>query len=145
MPFLLALARGLSTLMVNGANNGGGGNGGGNNPPPPRPATSRTQFTHVPGNSARGIEDRWELPSVSPVVSSLAFIGWDIISTPNIASVAQSTMAGVLAIATRRPTPAELTLLDGVSFLSHEFDRSARAGSEGVRWRAQSAGTGRRC
>ena len=78
MLFKLSLFRGIAGLMMpdNGAN--GGPDNGGVQPPP----ASRTRFHHDPGDPVTKVEDKWELPGDSPIVTSWPFIGWAVGGNP---------------------------------------------------------------
>ena len=58
MLFKWAALRAVHGLMFNGGNGANGANANAAAPPP----VARTTITHVPGDPARKVEDRWQLP-----------------------------------------------------------------------------------
>ena len=118
MLFKLSLFRGIAGLMMpdNGAN--GGPDNGGVQPPP----ASRTRFHHDPGDPVTKVEDKWELPGDSPIVTSWPFIGWAVGGNPQKAKAPRSSVAGAMILIARRPAEDQWLLLDGAPFISTEVD-----------------------
>ena len=114
----LSLFRAFYGCMQQG-NGAAGGDPNGSQQPPP---AARTTFTILPGNPARGVEDRWQLPGDSPVVTSWPFMRWLLSGAPQVASAPRSSVVGALILATRRPTESEWQKLDDAPFLSTEVD-----------------------
>ena len=85
------------------------------------PAAARTLIQEVAGDPASLLEPRWTVARDSPVVTSLAFLPWEIQVAPLRTSVARSSMVGAIILATRRPLDADLAVLRGRSFLTHYF------------------------
>ena len=117
----LAALRTIHGMMFNGAGGANGGAANAANPPP----VARTTFTHVPGDPSRKIEDRWQLPGDSPVVTSFPFLRWVIDGNPQTATAPRSSVAGTLMLVSRRPTDQEWSNLDNAPFLSTELDHGA--------------------
>ena len=118
MLFKLSLLRAFAGMMQGG---NGAGNGPGNGGRPTPPAT-RTAFNHDPGDPQRKVEDKWELPGDSPIVTSWPFINWAVEGNPQKAKAARSAVAGAMILITRRPTAQQWQLLDAAPFLSTEAD-----------------------
>ena len=83
------------------------------------PAAARTLIQEVAGDPALLLEPRWTVARDSPVVTSLAFLPWEIQVAPLRTPVARSSMVGAIILATRRPLDADLAVLRGRSFLTH--------------------------
>ena len=98
----------------------GGGRGQANVNSAATPA--RTTLSIDPGNPSAKLEDAFQLPSTSPVVSSWSFINWIVDGVNLLASAPRSVVGNPILMATRRPTALEQTNLDGLSFLAHELD-----------------------
>ena len=114
----LSLFRAITGCMQNGSGAGVGNSGGGQPPPP----AARTILTNASGDPSRGIEDRWQLPGDSPIITSWPFIRWTLTGNPQTASAPRSSVVGSLILATRRPTDPEWQKLDDAPFLSTEVD-----------------------
>jgi hypothetical protein len=117
MIFRLSLVREITNMMFPA-----GGNAG--NPPGglPLPPASRTTFTYVPGDSGRQLEDRWELPGDSPVVTAWPFLCWSLGGQPQTASAPRSSVVGTILLVSRRPAEESWLDLDNESFISTELD-----------------------
>lgn len=87
------------------------------------PAAARTTFQLVGGQGAANtVVVRWSVVHDSPLVTSFAFLDWDIAAPPARPSAARSELVGAILLAARHPTPHETTQLDGSSFLTTEMD-----------------------
>ena len=120
MFFNLALFRAFHGTML-----GAGANGGQQPPavsaPPP---AARTRITHVGGDPSHKVEDKWQLPGTSPLVTAFPFLKWVLAGAPQTASVSRSSLAGTLILIARRPEEAEWLKLDDAPMLSTEVDHA---------------------
>ena len=83
----------------------------------------RTRFTLVNGNPDARVEDRFELPTDSPLVTSWAFMDWrHEAGPPAVSSAPRSRVVGALLHAARRPTLLEQSALEEYPFLSSELE-----------------------
>ena len=85
------------------------------------PAAARTSLHLVVGDPATLTEPRWSVVRDSPVVTSLAFLPWELHTAPQRTTVARSSLVGAIILATRRPSDVDLATMRGYSFLSTEF------------------------
>ena len=84
---------------------------------------ARTRFTLVNGNPNAKVEDRFEIPQDSPMVTSWPFMDWRLdAGPPAVASAPRSRVVGALLHATRRPTLLEQSALEEYPFLSAEVE-----------------------
>ena len=77
------------------------------------PAAARTLIQEVPWDPATLLEPRWTVVRDSPVVTSLAFLPWEIQVAPLRTSVARSSLVGAIILASRRPLDADKAVLRG--------------------------------
>lgn len=94
-----AALRAIHGLMFNGANGSNSDNANSAVPPP----VARTTITHLPGDPSRKVEDWWQLPGDSPIVTAWPFLRWVIEGSPQVASSTRSSLAGALLLVSRRP------------------------------------------
>ena len=99
---------------------------GGQQPPAASapPPAARTRITHVPGDPSHKVEDKWQLPGTSPLVTAFPFLKWVLSGTPQVASISRSSLAGTLILIARRPAEAEWLKLDDAPLLSTEVDHA---------------------
>ena len=88
-------------------------------PGPPDPA--RTTFQLVVGTGPPFVEAKWTLTRDSPLVTSWAFIDWDIGAPPARASANRSMVAGAILAGTRHPAQGSVAALRGMPLLTHEL------------------------
>ena len=83
---------------------------------------ARTRFVIEPGTPNNKVEDAFQLPSSSPIISAWPFINWVVDNVAQVCSAPRSVVGNPILLASRRPTSAEQTKLDGLSMLTHELD-----------------------
>ena len=127
MFFKLSILRAIHGTMM------GAGAAAGQQPPAAQapPPAARTRITHVGGDPARKIEDKWQLPGDSPLVTSFPFLRWVLAGAPQTASVTRSSLAGTLMLIARRPDEAEWLKLDDAPHISTELDAAVAEGWAG--------------
>ena len=84
---------------------------------------ARTRFTLISGDPDTRVEDRFELPQDSPMVTAFPFMEWRLeAGPPAVASAPRSRVVGALLYATRRPSLLDQSRLEEHSFLSAEVE-----------------------
>jgi hypothetical protein len=92
-------------------------------PPPALPAPARTHFTLLVGDPIDKVEDRVELPTTSPMVTSLPFLDWSHEDgPPAISSTSRSAFMVVLLQGSRRPSLLDISQLEELPFISTEVN-----------------------
>ena len=86
---------------------------------PPDPA--RTTFQLVVGTGPPFVEAKWTLVRDSPIVTSWAFMGWELAAPPARAAAARSMVAGAILAGTRQPAHGSRAALRTMSLLTHEL------------------------
>ena len=94
----------------------------------PAPPPARTLLQVLAGSADTDTEERWSLPSDSPVITSWTFVEWDLSVVQARAAAPRSLVVTAILMAARPPLPAARPAFRTSGFLTAEMDHTWASG-----------------